>query len=78
MGGSNLQEYVGKEVVVRGSKEGKGADVNIETKAETPREPKSRGEEVTPAIESTEEIEMQVERLNVASITPTGGSCNAR
>jgi hypothetical protein len=75
MGGSNLQQYVGKEVVVKGSVEGKGTDVNIVAKEKSATEPKSRGDEVTPAIESKEEIEMQVERLNVASVTPTGGAC---
>jgi hypothetical protein len=75
LGGSDLQQYVGKEVVVKGSVEGKGDDVNIETKEPTGAVPKSRGEEVTPAVESTHEIEMQVERLNVASIAPTGSAC---
>lgn len=75
MGGSNLQQYAGKEVVVKGSVEGKGTDVNMVSKEKPASEPKSRGEEVTPAIESKEEIEMQVERLNVASVTPTGGAC---
>ncbi len=75
VGGTNLQQYVGKEVVVKGSTEGKGADVNIETKEPETTAPKSRGQEVTPAIESKHEIEMQVERLNVASVTPTGSAC---
>lgn len=75
VGGNNLQQYIGKEVVVKGSVEGDGDDVNLESKDREVREPKSRGEEVTPAIESKHEIEMQVERLNVASITPTGSRC---
>jgi hypothetical protein len=75
VGGTNLQQYVGKEVMVKGSIEGKGKDVNIETKEPETTAPKSRGEEVTPAIESKHEIEMQVERLNVASVTPTGSVC---
>ncbi len=76
VGGNDLQQYVGKEVVVKGVREGRGADVNIEAKEK--REgtaTKSRGDRVTPAIESKEEIELQVERLNVASITPTGATC---
>lgn len=74
LGGNDLQQYVGKEVIVKGSVEGKGDDVNIESKEKT-EAPKSRGDEVTPAIESKHEIEMQVERLNVASVTPTGSAC---
>jgi hypothetical protein len=76
VGGNDLQQYVGKEVVVKGVKKGHGKDVNIESKEKTEGAPtKSRGDQVTPAIESKEEIEMQVEQLNVASIAPTGGAC---
>ena len=75
MGGTDLQQYVGKEVIVKGSIEGKGADVNIESKDKPVIAEKSRGDEVTPAVESKQEIEMQVERLNVASISPTGSAC---
>jgi hypothetical protein len=75
IGGHDLQQHIGREVVVKGSIEGRGDDVNIESKDRVTREPKSRGEEATPAIESKHEIEMQVERLNVASITPTGSRC---
>jgi hypothetical protein len=75
-GGNNLQQYVGKEVVVKGVRTGRGTDVNIESKEKTEGTPtKSRGDEVTPAIQSKEEVELQVERLNIASITPTGAAC---
>jgi hypothetical protein len=79
VGGSDLHQYVNKEVVVKGVREGKGTDVNIEGKEKTDGTPsKSRGDEVTPAIESKEEIELQVERLNVAAVTPTGAACQIR
>ena len=74
VGGTNLQQYIGKEVSVKGSIEGDGADVDLKTKEKT-EEPKRRSDDVTPAIESTQEIELQVEQLNVASIMPTGSSC---
>ncbi len=74
VGGNDLPSYVGKEVVVTGSVEGDGKDVNIETKDKSVREPR-RSDDVTPAVESREEIEMQVERLHVASIAPTGAPC---
>jgi hypothetical protein len=76
VGGNNLHAYVGREVVVKGSVRGDGNDVNLEPK--NPRDeaqPTSRGEEATPAVESSQEIEMQVEQLAVASITPTGSAC---
>ena len=76
VGGNDLQQYVGKEVVVKGAKMGKGADVNIESKDKPAAiEPDPRNKDVTPAVESTQEIEMQIERLNVASVTPTGSAC---
>ena len=31
--------------------------------------------DAAPAVKTTEEIEMQVEQLNVRSVTATGGSC---
>jgi len=75
VGGNDLQAYVGKEVVVKGSVEGNGKDVNIETKDKADRPAKAGGDQATPVVKSTEEIEMQVERLNVASVMPTGAAC---
>jgi hypothetical protein len=76
VGGNDLQQYVNKEVVVKGVREGRGADVNMESKEKAEGTPtKRRGDEVTPAIASKGEIELQVERLNVASVTPTGAAC---
>ncbi len=76
IGGNDLQVYVGKEVVVKGSVEGKGKDVNIEAKDKADKaSAKPSGDQATPVVKSTEEIEMQVERLNVASVAPTGASC---
>ena len=77
VGGANLPSYVGKEVVVTGSVEGDGKDVNIEAKDKTtePSTTTPRGDTVTPAIETKQEIEIQVERLNVATINLTGAPC---
>ena len=76
IGGNDLQQYAGKEVVVKGVRQGHGTDVNMKAKEKTEGAPTpSRGDKVTPAVESKEEIEMQVEQLTVASVTPTGGAC---
>jgi hypothetical protein len=74
VGGSNLQSYVGQQITVKGTVSDDGRDVDMEAKDST-AEPKSRGEEVTPAVESSQEIEMQVKGLTVASVTPTGSPC---
>jgi hypothetical protein len=75
VGGNDLQAFVGKEVVVKGAVEGKGKDVNIEAKDKSTPAPATTADAPTPAVKSSEQIEMQVERLNVASITPTGAAC---
>ena len=74
VGGNDLPSYVGKEVTVTGSVTGDGKDVNLESKDKKVREPK-RSDDITSAVESREEIEMQVEQLHVASIAPTGAPC---
>jgi hypothetical protein len=50
----------------------------MESKDEPAPAATSRGEEVTPAVEASEEIEMQVEPLQVASVAPTGSACQDR
>jgi hypothetical protein len=76
VGGNDLSSYVGREVIVNGSISGKGKDVSLAGSDESDAPAtKSRERDVTPAIEMSHEIEMQVQRLNVASITPTGSAC---
>jgi hypothetical protein len=77
VGGTDLPSYIGKEVVVTGSVEGDGKDVNMKEKDKSTEPPTTtpRGDTVTPAIETKQEIEIQVERLNVATIKPTGAAC---
>jgi hypothetical protein len=73
MGGDNLQSMVGKEVKVRGEVVGKGKDVDIKRTEATPAE--AAKSDATAAVKTTEEIEMQVERLNVETISEIGSTC---
>ena len=74
VGGNDLASMVGKEVKVTGAIVGKGKDVDA--KAETvEKEPKSSGSDATPVVETTEQVELQVEQLKVASVIPTGSEC---
>jgi hypothetical protein len=74
--GTNLQDYVGREVTVKGIIEGHGKDVDFQEKEKTVLpETKSGDKDVTPAIKTKEEIELQVEQLRVDSINPTGSPC---
>jgi len=77
VGGNDLQAMVGKEVKVTGSVVGKGKDIDVKGAERTSNLPKASGTETTPAVKTTEEVEMQVERLNVTSVTPTGNPCSA-
>lgn len=76
VGGQDLASYAGREVTVKGALQGDGRDVDMETKDQSrDAAAKSRGERATPAVESSEEIEMQVEKLLVSTVTPTGAAC---
>jgi hypothetical protein len=76
VGGTDLASYVGRELIVTGRVTDDGKDVNLEGEDQSEDvATKSRGEDATPAVESSHEVEMQVERLDVASITPTGSAC---
>ena len=75
VGGNGLQAMVGKEVKVIGTVSGKGKDVDVKTadKAAAP----ANSDAATAVVKTTQEIELQVERLNVQSATPTGSPCRA-
>jgi hypothetical protein len=77
VGGSDLQSMVGKEVRVIGDVAGKGKDVDIKRTERSTEPEKAPGVDATAAVKTTEQIEMQVERLKVASITPTGSACQS-
>jgi len=76
MGGNDLASMVGKEVKVTGALVGKGKDVDAEAKSTEPA-PKSGATDATPVVQTTEQVELQVEQLRVASIAPTGSECRA-
>jgi hypothetical protein len=74
VGGNDLQSMLGKEVKVAGEVVGKGKDVDVK-RTESSKETDKATADATPAVKTTEEIELQVEQLKVSSITATGGSC---
>ena len=74
VGGNDLQSMLGKEVRVSGEVVGKGQDVDVK-RTESAKDAEKTTADATPAVKTTEEIEMQVEQLNVRSVTATGGSC---
>ena len=77
VGGNGLQSMVGKEVRVIGALSGKGKDVDVKAADQAAAPANSGSGAATAAVKTTEEIELQVERLNVQSATPTGSPCRA-
>ena len=75
---AELPAHVGKQVRVTGRLD-KSRDnevkVDDEDKTTLP-EVQSGKDKVTPAIETDAELEINVRRLNVASVTPTGRPCS--
>jgi hypothetical protein len=77
---ADLSAHVGRQVQVTGRLDKSRDDevkVDDEDKAKLP-EVQSGKDKVTPAIETDAEMEINVKRLNVASITPTGRPCSAQ
>lgn len=73
---ADLAQHVGKEVQVMGRLADFGDEVEVEKKEEATLEPRQSGDEkVTPAIETKTEAEINVRRLHVSTITPTGQPC---
>lgn len=76
-GGDNLQAMIGKEVRVRGNLVGRGDDVNVKSSAPaTAVGTTASGDTAT--VKTTETVELQVQQLNVASVTATGAPCSAQ
>jgi hypothetical protein len=77
---ADLTPHVGRQVEIKGHLDpDRDDEVDVQTKDKT-REAPARvgGDTVTPAVETKEEIEIQVRRLHVVSATPTGQPCAVR
>ena len=79
VGSVDLQAHVGRQVSVKGRLDDDRKDeVDVQTKDKVELPPTRSGNDtVTPAIETKEEIEIQVRRLHVTSVAPTGQPCQA-
>ena len=77
---ADLATHVGKQVKVTGTLDKSRDDevkVNDEDKTKLP-EVQSGKDKVTPAIETDAELEINVKRLHVATVTPTGSPCSVK
>lgn len=76
---ADLAQHVGREVEVTGRLDDDRddeVDIDREEKTELP-EVQSGDETVKPAIETETEMNINVRRLSVSSISPTGAACQA-
>lgn len=72
-GGTNLQEHVGKRVEVVGTIEGRERGIDHDS-SKTTSTPAAAGGD-TPTVETKEEVEMEVRRLNVRELRPVAATC---
>ena len=72
VGGTNLQEQLGKRVEVVGTVEGRERGIDHDSKKTTTSAPASGD---TPTVSTKEEIEVEVRRLNVREVRPVAGTC---
>ena len=74
---ADLATHVGKQVEVTGRvDDDRRDDVTVDNKDKTEGARVQSGDDkVTPVVETKEEMEIKVRRLQVVSIKPTGGNC---
>ena len=77
VGSGDFSSHVGQKVTVKGRlDEGRDDEVDAEAKSKVELPATRSGDDkVTPAVETNEEVEIRVRRLQVQAITPTGASC---
>ena len=75
---NNLSQHVGRQVEVTGQLADRSDEVKVDQEDETELPERQSGDEkVTPAIETDTEMNINVRRLEVKSVTPTGSPCAA-
>lgn len=73
--GEGLAQHVGRQVTVRGiADDAADVDVNATSESEGPTTTVN-GEKVTPSVEVEEEAVIDVRRMRVSSVEPTGEAC---
>lgn len=72
VGGTNLQDQVGKRVEVVGIVEGRERGIDHDSKKTTAGAPASGD---TPTVSTKEEVEIEVRRLNVREVRAVAGTC---
>lgn len=74
IGGNNLQPLVGKRVEVTGTLVGKTQEVDHDATSKTQAPAAASGGD-TPTVKTTEEVEVEVRQLNVATVREVAPTC---
>ncbi|MFN2445040.1 MAG: hypothetical protein ABR606_05585 [Vicinamibacterales bacterium] len=75
-GGDNLQSHIGKRVEVTGRlAKNSTQEVEHEAKNESETAGRSKGEDVTPRVSSTEEVKLEIQQLTVNSVRDVAPTC---
>jgi hypothetical protein len=75
VGGTNLQQHLGKRVEVIGTIE--GGSKQVEHEAEKKQvEPDATGSGDKPTVKTQEDVEVQVRQLHVREVRPVAGNCS--
>jgi hypothetical protein len=74
IGGTNLQEHVGKRVEVRGTIVGGEKELEHEATKKT-EQPDATGSGDRPTVKTQEDVEVEVRQLNVREVRAVSGTC---
>jgi hypothetical protein len=74
VGGENLQAHLGKRVEVIGTLSGRTRDMEQETSKKTTAPPAQSGGD-TPTVKTTEDVDLEVRRLNVRQVRDLAPTC---
>ena len=74
IGGTNLQEHLGKRVEVTGTIVGGEKEIEHEAK-KTTEQPDATGSGDRPTVKTQEDVEVEVRQLNVKNVRAVSGDC---
>jgi hypothetical protein len=76
VGGSNLEQHLGKRVEVSGTVAGRRQEIEAEARTEgTARPSGSTDAPDQPKVETTTEVDVEVRQLNVSAVRELGPTC---
>lgn len=78
VGGSNLQQHIGKRLEVSGTLVGRRQELEREAKTESQGTPTGTSGGRTPTVETREEVDLEVRQLTVADVRELAPTCQVQ